>query len=101
MKKISWSPWKDVHFQRKFLDNIAIKNNFTTHDDWYSATRGFIAKQGGSSLLALYGNSVSKGNELLYRSKICLLCHKIIIEVFAILFVFRSKSYFVLTRHRL
>jgi hypothetical protein len=50
--------WHDIRNQRHFLDNLAKRLSVSSPQDWYRYTVKDIQKNGGSSLLKLYKNSL-------------------------------------------
>jgi hypothetical protein len=52
--------WKDKHNQKKFFDQLAIKLNIKTKDDWNNVTEEMVLKEGGYFFRRYY-DSLQRG----------------------------------------
>jgi hypothetical protein len=48
------------------MDNLARTLNITKQEEWYDVTVSQVKSNGGAGLLNAYGQSLKKGNGLLY-----------------------------------
>lgn len=59
-KRVPNHYWKSKLFQKKFLDDFALKNSINTSNDWSKIKHKQIKQSGGSGLLNQYNNSLYK-----------------------------------------
>jgi hypothetical protein len=60
--------WKDKENQKKFFDQLAIKRNIQTMDDWNQVTTDVVVKEGGSFIDYYYNGSLQQGIYRVHRS---------------------------------
>ena len=58
--------FKSIENQRKFMDNLFIKFNLKSIDDWFNLSLNEIKKNGGKRLLKIYSNDMKKLVQNLY-----------------------------------
>jgi hypothetical protein len=58
--------WSSLQNQRLFLDDMALKMDVKSVDDWYSVTRSKVIQHGGAGLLKHYNGSVAKMLQTVY-----------------------------------
>ena len=58
--------WNNIDSQKQFLDDISIKFNIKTKQDWNKITRKDLIKNGGTALLSKYNNNITKLLEINY-----------------------------------
>jgi hypothetical protein len=56
--------WKDKQNQKEFFDQLAIKWNIQTPNDWNKVTQKMLYKEGGHFIRKYYNNSPQRGTDL-------------------------------------
>jgi hypothetical protein len=59
--------WSDKQTQKAFFDQLAIKLNIQTVDDWNQVTSTAVFKEGGYFINRYYNGSLQKGNDVLWK----------------------------------